>query len=264
MICPLADARADRDLIAAAAREAGTLAMAFRDRGLRSWDKSRGDPVSEADLAADALLKDLLLPARPDYGWLSEETADDRSRLSAARSFVVDPIDGTRAFIKNRPEFVVSIAVIEAGAPIAAAIYDPTTQKLWDAAAGHGARVNGAPIRVSTRDSLEGARILGDPGRLPVLRTFGAEASTVNSAALRLALIAEGAFDAMVAERGKWDWDMAAGDLLVREAGGLITGRAGEALTYAHETPRQPPPLAAGPVLHALLLERLGRTEDSP
>ncbi|MFW6413083.1 MAG: 3'(2'),5'-bisphosphate nucleotidase CysQ [Oceanicaulis sp.] len=204
------DVRADRDLIAQAARDAGRLALAFRAKGLKSWEKAKGDPVSEADLAADDLLKGRLKPARPDYGWLSEETADDRSRLERARSFVVDPIDGTRAFIKGRPEFVVSVAVIEHGAPIAAALYDPSTERLWDAVKGGGARMNGHAIRASVQATIKGARVLGDPGRLVDLRALGATASTVNSAALRLALCAQGQFDAVVAVRGKWDWDLAA------------------------------------------------------
>ncbi|XBQ16386.1 MAG: 3'(2'),5'-bisphosphate nucleotidase CysQ [Oceanicaulis sp.] len=257
----MAGAETDRDLIAAAARDAGKLALAFRARGLKTWEKSKGDPVSDADLAADNLLKDRLLPARPGYGWLSEETADDRSRLERPRSFVVDPIDGTRAFMKGRPEFVVSVAVIEDGEPVAAALYDPSTERLWDAARGQGARLNGLPIRHSGQKTISGARVLGDPGRLTALRDLGATASTVNSAALRLALCAQGMFDAVVAERGKWDWDLAAGALIVTEAGGTISGRDGAPLKFNGDPPRQPPPVAAGPALHALLLERLDKGE---
>jgi myo-inositol-1(or 4)-monophosphatase len=255
----LADDKSDRDLIAQAARDAGKLALAFRARGLKAWEKSKGDPVSEADLAADDLLQNRLKPARRDYGWLSEETADDHSRLTASRSFVVDPIDGTRAFIKGRPEFVVSIAVIDQGEPVAAAVFDPSTDRLWDAIRGGGARLNGASIQVSRHRTIKGARILGDPGRLPLLREMGAEASTVNSAALRLTLAAQGAFDAVVAERAKWDWDVAAGALILSEAGGVITSRKGDPLVFNGEPPLQPAPLAAGPALHALLRERLNQ-----
>ncbi len=258
----MADDKADRDLIAQAAIDAGKLALAFRARGLKAWEKSKGDPVSEADLAADNLLQGRLKPARKDYGWLSEETTDDNSRLAAKRSFVVDPIDGTRAFIKGRPEFVVSIAIIEQGEPVAAALFDPSTDRLWEAVRGGGARLNGSPIRVSGHKHINGARILGDPGRLPTLREMGAEASTVNSAALRLALAAQGAFDAVVAERGKWDWDVAAGALIFTEAGGVISSRKGAPLVFNGEPPRQPAPLAAGPALHALLRERLNQGDS--
>ena len=254
---------ADRDLIAGAAREAGRIALAFRARGVRAWEKAKGDPVSEADLAADTYLKGALQPNRPEYGWLSEETSDDKSRLRTARSFVVDPIDGTRAFLKNRPEFVVSIAVIEHGRPVAAAIYDPSADTLWEAAAGGGAWRDGASMAVSARSRLDGARLLGDPGRLPDVRALGAAAQTVNSVALRLAQVADGTCDGLIAERGKWDWDLAAGALLVREAGGRITGRDGTELVFNADAPRQPAPLAAGPALHALLRERLSRG-DTP
>lgn len=255
----MADDKADRDLIAQAAIDAGKLALAFRARGLKAWEKSRGDPVSEADLAADNLLQGRLKPARRDYGWLSEETTDDNSRLAARRSFVVDPIDGTRAFIKGRPEFVVSVAIVEDGEPIAAALFDPSTDRLWDAVRGGGARLNGAPIQVSKFKTIEGSRLLGDPGRLPALRSLGAEASTVNSAALRLALAAQGAYDGLVCERGKFDWDIAAGALIFTEAGGVITSRKGEVLVFNGQPPRQPAPLAAGPALHGLLRERLNQ-----
>ena len=257
------DVKADRDLIASAAQDAGRLALAFRNRGLKHWEKSKGDPVSEADLAADHLLQERLKPTRPDYGWLSEECADDESRLRTQRSFVVDPIDGTRAFVKGRPEFVVSVAVVENGHPIAAALYDPSSEDLWDAAKHEGARLNGKPISVSNQSTINGAKLLGDPGRLADLRRLGAEAHTVNSVALRLALCAQGSFDALVAVRGKWDWDLAAGALILTEAGGKITNWSGKDLSFNGVPPRQPAPLAAGPNLHSLLLHRLNQGDAS-
>jgi myo-inositol-1(or 4)-monophosphatase len=253
----LEDVRADRDLLASAAREAGCLALRFQERGLKHWEKSKGDPVSEADLAADNMLQERLKPARPSYGWLSEESVDDQSRLNKARSFVVDPIDGTRAFVKGRPEFVVSAAVVEDGRPIAAALYDPSTENLWDAALGAGSRLNGRPISVTKQASISGSNLLGDPGQLPDLRRLSASAHTVNSVALRLALCAEGRYDGLVAVRGKWDWDLAAGALILTEAGGKITDWSGQNLIFNQNPPRQPAPIAAGPDLHILLIERL-------
>jgi len=253
----LADAEADRALIADAAQAAGDLAAAFQARGLNVRYKRPGDPVTDADLAADALLNERLREARPDYGWLSEETEDDGSRLTAPRAFVVDPLDGTRAFVKGRPEYAISVAVIENGLPIAAAIYDPSGRVNYTAAKGGGAWRNTTPMRVTAKDTISGARILGDPGRLTDLRALGAEAFAINSAALRLAYAASGEYDAVVAVRDKWDWDLAAGQLLIEEAGGVVTACDGAPLRYDREPPRQRPPLAAGPALHALLLERL-------
>jgi len=250
---------ADRDLLVSAARAAGELIMAFKARGVREWEKNPGDPVCEADLAADALLKERLQPARPDYGWLSEETADDQSRLNTRRSFMIDPLDGTRAFLKGRPEFVVACAVVEHGHPIAAAIYDPSADAMYDAVKGGGARKDGVTLSISRHDRILGARLIGDPGRLADLRALGAEAQTVNSAALRLCHLAEGRADAVVAVRPKWDWDLAAGHLLVEEAGGVFTTSKGERVLYNRDSAVQAPPLAAGPTLHALLLERLAK-----
>ena len=256
----MTDARADRDLLADAARAAGQLVLAFRARGMRDWEKNPGDPVSEADLASDALLKERLQAVRPDYGWLSEETADDQSRLERKRSFVIDPIDGTRAFLKNKPEFVISCAVVEAGLPVAAAIYDPSADVMYDAALNQGARKDGVSLSISRHDAIPGARLIGDPGRLADLRALGADAHTVNSAALRLCLLAAGEADAVVAVRPKWDWDLAAGHLLVEEAGGVFTSSKGEPVYYNRTSAVQDPPLAAGPALHALLLDRLKQT----
>lgn len=251
------DAPSDLELISRAAREAGEAIMGFYRQDPKIWDKGGNDPVTEADYAANTIIRARLTAARPDYGWLSEENPDDESRLTKARSFVVDPIDGTRAFIKHRPEFVVSIGVLDAGRPFAGVLYDPCEDALYCASRGGGAFRNGEPISVSAQDRIDGSRILGDPGRLTDLRDLGAQAHTVNSVALRLALLACGAYDAVVAVRPKWDWDLIAGQLLVEEAGGVMTSREGGELRYDMETPRQPPPLASGPALHALLLERL-------
>lgn len=258
----MADARGDLDLLAAAAREAGRLAMAFRRQGrrLNAWEKAPGDPVSEADIALDRFLKDALLSARPDYGWLSEES--DEEGMGATRRFVVDPIDGTRAFIKGRADFSVSLAVMENGAPVAAAIFAPAENQLYTAYAGGGAHVDDTPLRVSTAAAIAGARLMGDAGRLVELRALGAETINVNSVALRLALTAAGQVDGLVAVRPKKDWDLAAGHLILEEAGGRITGHSGERLRYGAPERRQPPPVAAGPALHALLLERLAINGD--
>ena len=154
----MSDARDDLDLIARTAREAGAAVMEFYGQEPRTWDKGGNDPVTEADYAANAIIKDRLMKARPDYGWLSEESADDESRLSAERSFVIDPIDGTRAFIKGREEFVVSIGVLDDNAPFAGVLYDPCKEVLYSATRGGGAFRDGERLSVSGADRIEGAR----------------------------------------------------------------------------------------------------------
>jgi len=264
MRCPLADASGDLDLLAGAARDAGHLVMDYfgQRARLQHWEKRPGDPVSAADMAADAFLKDTLLTARPDYGWLSEESRAEPG--SSGRVFVVDPIDGTRAFIKGRSDFCVSLAIVEYGRPVAAAISAPARAEFYTSVLGSGAHCNGEPIQVSSQASIAGAKLLGDAGRLHDLRAIGAETVHINSVALRLALTASGAADGLVAVRPKNDWDLAAGHLLVEEAGGRISSPDGTTLGYQNPTPRQPAPIAAGPALHALLLQQLaGRIKES-
>lgn len=230
--------------------------MGFFNRNQKVWNKSPGDPVSEADLASNALLRERLLGARPDYGWLSEETTDDQTRLSAPRTFIVDPIDGTRAFVKGREEFCISLAVAEGGIIKTGVIYDPARDQLFAARRGQGATCNDTPITMSDTDRLKGSRLLGDPGKLADLRSRGADATTFNSVALRLARVAMGDFDGLVSVREKWDWDIAAGQVLIEEAGGIMTGLRGEVFQYDSPTPRKPAPVAAGPRLHRLLLKQ--------
>ena len=128
----------DLALIREAAQQAGQLALDLRQAGLTTETKSDGTPVSNADLEVDALLKTMLAEARPDYGWLSEETADDPARLGRKRLFVVDPIDGTRAYVKDRPWWVVSIAVVEDGRPTVGVIYAPDVDETYHAIAEQG------------------------------------------------------------------------------------------------------------------------------
>lgn len=258
---PEPDAAADRALLAAAVREAGAIALSYFGRKPRAWDKSKGNPVSEADLAVDGFLRDTLTAARPGYGWLSEESADAPEDRRQTRTLVIDPIDGTIAFLKHKPEFVVAAAVVEAGRPIAAALFNPVTGELYEASAGGGASCNGARLQVSARTALEGARVLagkalfahpGWPAPWPAMHV-----ETRGSIALRLALVAAGAFDAMLALSAKHDWDLAAGDLLVTEAGGRVTAHDGRILLYNGAQPLQPSVLAATPGVYPAFHARL-------
>jgi myo-inositol-1(or 4)-monophosphatase len=258
----LREAEADRDLLIAAVREAGAIAREGYASVSKSWEKSKGNPVTETDLAVDRFLNERLRAARPEYGWLSEETADTPERLGARRIFIVDPIDGTLAFIKRKAEFAVCAAVVEDGAPVAAAIYNPITEELFAAARGAGATLNGAPIRVSERSDLEGCRMLvaRDVITHPAWPTpwppmdIGKRASI----AYRMALTANGTYDAMMALSSKHEWDSAAGTLIVQEAGGLATAHSGAALAYNQPTPNHRSLICAGPALHAAILERTG------
>jgi myo-inositol-1(or 4)-monophosphatase len=184
--------------------------------------------------------------------------------LTATRLFVVDPIDGTRAFLRGDDQWTVSLAVVEAGRPIVAALAQPATGALWQAASGGGARLNGALLTVGDRAELAGARVSGPPRYLerPALKAaeFGAR-SVVPSLALRIALVADGRLDIAYGSGNAHDWDLAAADLLVQEAGGRFTVPSGESLVYNRAVPRHPPLVAAVPGLYEAARALLARLD---
>lgn len=256
---------ADLALIEEAVRDAGAIARKFYRGSYRKWSKDKGQPVTECDLAVDAFLSERLRGARPDYGWLSEETEDDPERRTAKDVFVVDPIDGTVAFLKGRPHFTISVAIVADQRPTAGTVYNPITGECFTATAHGGAHLNGQPIHVSARDTIEGCRMLGPkatfehPGWAIAPRTPWPpmEIETRNSIAYRLALVACGAFDAAVALSAKHDWDLAAAEIIVSEAGGVVSTHTGAKLRYNRRVTLQPSVVASGPLLHAHLMARV-------
>ena len=245
-----------RDRLAAAVREAGALALQTFRGQLKSWIKGKSSPVSEADLAVDALLRERLLTIH-DAGWLSEETEDDPARLQRSDVWVVDPIDGTRAYLAGLPDWAVSVALVNAGRPVVAALYAPVTDELFLSIAGTGATLNGVPIKASKGDQIADAKFSGPKRRLESLATIEPAIQTmprVPSLALRLARVATGALDGAFAGPDSHDWDLAAADLLVHEAGGLISTVTGQSLVYNRPNPVHDALLAAGRARHAVLL----------
>lgn len=255
----------DLDLILQAAREAGELALSARESGLKVWSKDGGSPVTDADLAVDTLLKTELGAARPDYGWLSEETADDPARLTTTRQFVVDPIDGTAAFMKNKPWFAVSIAVVENGQAIAGVVHAPALNETYAATADGPATLNGEIIAPSSTDKLLGAAMLGDAKMFahPAWREPWPEMriESRNSIAYRMCLVAAGAFDAAVALSPKSEWDVAAADLICARAGALLSDHKGRDFAYNRPVPLVPSLVCANRALHPLILSRVGHIE---
>ncbi|MCV0395369.1 MAG: 3'(2'),5'-bisphosphate nucleotidase CysQ [Rhizobiaceae bacterium] len=246
---------ADLELLVDAAAEAGRIALSRFRKNPDVWMKPGDSPVSDADLAVDTFLRDALLAARPDYGWLSEETADDPARLERARTFVVDPIDGTRAFIEGRETWCVSVAVVEKGRAIAGVIDCPAKQEVFLAEAGGGAFRNGERIFVR---AVGGSPVVGGPkamlSALPSeLRERVRHRGYIPSLAYRLAMVAEGTLDASFVKPHSHDWDIAAADLVLAEAGGTLRDPQGMRPQIAGPEPRHGALVAGhGPLLEAM------------
>jgi myo-inositol-1(or 4)-monophosphatase len=258
----LARARSALDELADAARRAGEIALRdFRWGATTSAPihaKHGGSPVTAADLAVDRYLNERLRAAYPDAGWLSEETADDLSRLDKATLLVVDPIDGTRAFLAGDPRWTVSIALVLEARPIAGVVHAPVLGETYAAALGCGARLDGAPIRASARAELEGALVGGPKTMIAALaKAAGIElvpAPRIPSLALRLARVADGALDVGLASASSHDWDIAAADILLSEAGALLTDAHGQILRYNRKETRRGALLACGASLAPALV----------
>ncbi len=252
----------DLPLLIDAARAAGEVATGFVGGTLNRWDKPEGaGPVTDADLAVNDVLEARLRGARPAYGWLSEESAHDPLRAAAPRTFIVDPIDGTRSFIDGSRAWAHALAVVDEGQVTAAVVYLPMLDLMYAAAAGEGATLNGVPIRASAADRFEGASLLAARPMLEAHHWRGAvppfRREHRPSLAYRLSLVAEGRFDAMLTLRKTWEWDVAAGDLILREAGAVTSDRRGQVLRFNNAVPQVDGVVAAGPLLHREMIGAL-------
>jgi myo-inositol-1(or 4)-monophosphatase len=252
----------DLPLLIDAAKAASKIALHYWRSDQTVVDKPDGaGPVSEGDLAVDAALKEQLMRARPDYGWLSEETEDTPERLSQERVFIVDPIDGTRSYVDGQETWAHSLAVVENGQPTAAVVYLPARDKLYAAALGQGATLNGEAISCGTRADADGATILVPKGNLEPQHWRGSVPAFDRhfrpSLAYRLCLIADGRFDVMLTLRDAWEWDIAGGALIAAEAGAQITDRLGAPLLFNSKRAKTTGVLTTNAALHAEVLGRL-------
>lgn len=245
-------------------REAGELAQSYLNRGAyRTWDKSKGHPVTEADIAVNNFIREMLMAARPDYGWLSEETALDNDTRAKQRVWVVDPIDGTRAFMRGEPYWCVGIGVIERGQARVGAVYAPQLEEFYEARAGGGAFLNGVKISVSQCANETGCKIITNEGMLshpawPVPWPHMELAKPKpNATLIRMCWVASGKWDAALTLWRKSDWDLVPGAVIVAEAGGLAETHMGEPFVFNRGEPAQRSLLAAGKQLHSLLRARV-------
>ncbi len=253
----------DLALLIDAAREAGALALDYQARGLTVAAKDDRSPVTDGDFAVNALLKERLLSARPDYGWLSEETVDNPARLSKRRVFVVDPIDGTRAYVNKTPWYSISVAVVEDGRPTAGVVFAPALDQLYSGEAGGTAQVNGVAIGVGGARDLEGCAILADGRAMAAADWPAMKVDQRNSIALRLCLVAGDVFDAAVSVSTLHEWDLAAGDLIAGLAGAVVTDSLGVPLAYNRADPTSGGLICANDRLHSLILETLDDSSTS-
>lgn len=255
---------ADLRLLKDVGREAGALAQRYFEKSdLKTWQKSEDAPVSEADLAVNELIKSRLLAERPDYGWLSEESALEEHARDQEFVFVVDPIDGTRAFLSGKSDWCIGLSVVSQGHPVCGVVNAPALGVLYDAGRDLGARRNGEQIETTHTSRIEGCRMVAHAGMFshPAWKEPWPEMQVSqphpNATLLRMCWVADGGWDATLTLARKSDWDLAPASIIVTEAGGTATTHAGEPYVFNRRVPAQRSLLAAGKPLHSLLHARI-------
>ena len=241
--------------VARIAEEAGRIAAGRCGTDFKRWEKMPGHPVCDIDLEVDAYLREQLGAVDPEAGWLSEETLDASDRIERRRLWVVDPIDGTRDYLRERPGWCVSIALVEDRVPVLGTLAAPMRGELWTAARGQGSWRNGERLRVSPRAELAGARVPAD--QLPAVDGDLVAVAKPNSIALRIALVAAGGADLVATLRWGFEWDIAAAALIAKEAGAIVTGALGQPLAFNTASGEAFGVLVATPGIHAAAVERL-------
>ena len=243
----------DLSIAKTAAIEAGGIILNYYKADYEIKDKGYHNPVTTADNAADTRLKEILMVARPNYGWLSEETVDSPERLTKDRVWIVDPLDGTKEFIEGVPHFVVSVALVENGNPIVGVLYNPITAETFTAAKGEGAELNGEKIQCATKDNVGNMVILNSRSETrrglwaPYDGTFG-ELRAIGSVAYKLGLTAAGQADIFASLRPKNEWDICAGNCIINEAGGKLIDLKGNRVVFNREKTLIEPGLIAGDI----------------
>ncbi len=235
-----------------AGREAGSIIMGLFKGKYDVQEKSKNNPVTSADLAANRRIREIIHGRFPRDGWLSEEDKDSSDRLGLSRVWVVDPIDGTKEFIEGVPQFAVSIGLVVEGRPKVAVVYNPAQDHFYKAAAGHGAFLNDRPIRVTGRNDIDGALLLvsrSEPRKKFQLFVERCVIKPIGSIAYRLAQVAGGEGDATFTFRSIREWDICAGVLMVEEAGGSVVDGNGKVVMFNQPEARHRGVVAANPIL---------------
>ena len=249
----------DAKLLTDTVREAGALALSLFRTELKNWTKGTSSPVSEADIAVNDLISDRLRSATAQYGWLSEESADDEARLGKQRVWIVDPIDGTRGYLAGREDWCVSVALVEEARPLLAAVFAPASDEFFFAERGRGTLLNNVPVHATSGAGIDISRVAGPK---PLIERLGRTMNEISphpriaSLALRLCRVAHGRLDAAFAGGQSRDWDLAAANLIVQEANGNMTALSGEAILYNRREVTHGVLVAAGRERHASIIEQ--------
>lgn len=243
------------DQVGAIAAEAGAMAHGRCQTDFRRWEKVPGHPVCDVDLEVDEFLRERLTALAPDAGWLSEETADSAERLLQSKAWIVDPIDGTRDFLRGRPGWAVSVALVEGGRVQIGVLDAPERGQQWRAARGGGAWLNGQRLRVTDREDLPGARVPADT--LPKTDADLIGVPRPNSIALRIAMVASGEVDLCATLRWGQEWDIAAAVLIAQEAGAMVTDALGRPLRFNSTSAEAFGVLVSVPSIHQAAVQRL-------
>ena len=258
-------ASSEHNLVKESILEAGKLALKWFKKDPEQWEKDDGSLVSKADIEINDLLNKLLKNKNPEFGWLSEENEDDKSRLNKKITFVVDPLDGTKAFLEGKREFSISIAIVKNGLPISGIIFSPSTGEMFEAEKNKGSWKNNKKIVISKYKKLEKCKMIAfkpmfsHPAWKKPWPKMNVE--NRNSIAYRMALVASGQYDAMMALNSKNDWDIAAGDLLISESGGIVTLHNNKKIIYNTENIKKPSVIGTNKFIHEKIIKRVKMLE---
>ena len=258
-------ASSEHNLVKESILKAGKLALKWFKKDPEQWKKNDGSLVSKADIEINDLLNKLLKNKNPEFGWLSEENEDDKSRLNKKITFVVDPLDGTKAFLEGKKEFSISIAIVKNGLPISGIVFSPSTGEIFEAEKNKGSWKNNKKIIISNYKKLEKCKMIAfkpmfsHPAWKEPWPKMDIE--NRNSIAYRMALVASGQYDAMMALNSKNDWDIAAGDLLISEAGGIVTLHTNKKIIYNTENIKKPSVIGTNKSIHDKIIKRVKMLE---
>ena len=258
-------ASSEHNLVKESILEAGKLALKWFKKDPEQWKKDDGSLVSKADIEINDLLNKLLKNKNPEFGWLSEENEDDRSRLNKKITFVVDPLDGTKAFLEGKKEFSISVAIVKNGLPISGIVFSPSTGEMFEAEKNKGSWKNNKKVIISNYNRLEKCKMIAfkpmfsHPAWKEPWPKMDVE--NRNSIAYRMALVASGQYDAMMALNSKNDWDIAAGDLLISESGGVVTLHTNKKIIYNTENIKKPSVIGTNKSIHDKIIKRVKMLE---